>query len=397
MSWATTMAGPTREDEIDGVAAAADGSVWITGKFERSTTLGGEELTSAGAADIPLARFDPAGPVRWVRSFGGKGEDNLFDIDAGPGGAVGTGWFEGTVAFDDVELTSEGGSDCVVVSFDDDGEVRWATSFGGPGADGCNEVVVSDDGTVTASLDTARLGLARRRARDRRRSDVVLDAARRRQRAAVGRSGLGGRAPSGRASRSRWRTTAPVALEATRPGTWPSATSKAAAPGGATGAWVVVWPTASRRRSRPGAATATTSPRVWRSAPTASGRSASSRAPWRSATRPSTPATRRTWRSCGWRSTARRRWRARSRPRLPLAGAEVTTAADGGVLFGTPNQPGTALVTAEGSRRPLASDAAAALLWWSPDGSVRGWTVPGTRPWARTRSTGSTTACTWTS
>ena len=63
--------------------------------------------------------------------------------------------------------------------------------------------------------------------------------------------------------------------------------------------------------------------------------------------------------------------------KLPLAGAEVTAAADGGVLFGTPNQPGTALVTVDGVRRPLEGDGAAALVWWSPDGSVRGWTLPG--------------------
>ena len=153
--WAATMTGPSNEDEFDGIAAGADGSVFVTGKFERGVTIGGTGLTSAGRADIPIARFDRDGEPLWVEQFGGAGEDNLFDIDADDQGAIASGIFEGTVAFGDTTLTSAGGTDCVVVALDNDGGVRWATSFGGPGDDGCNEVVVADDGSIVTSLDTA--------------------------------------------------------------------------------------------------------------------------------------------------------------------------------------------------------------------------------------------------
>lgn len=152
--WAELMSGPTDEDEIDGVAAGPDGTAYVTGKFERTTTLGGTELTSAGRADIPLAAFDADGTPRWVTRFGGPGEDNLFDIDADERGAVGTGWFEGTVDLGPVTLTSAGSTDCLVVAVDPDGAVRWAESFGGPGPDGCNEVTLAPDGGIVTSLDT---------------------------------------------------------------------------------------------------------------------------------------------------------------------------------------------------------------------------------------------------
>jgi hypothetical protein len=153
--WARAMSGPSEQDEIDGVAAGRDGSVFVTGKFERSTTIGGRTLTSAGAADIPFARFDAAGRTLWAQRFGGTGEDNLFDVDGAPaGGAVGTGWFEGTVQFGGVTLTSAGASDCVIVSVADDGSVRWARRLGGPRRDGCNEVTVAADGSVVTSIDT---------------------------------------------------------------------------------------------------------------------------------------------------------------------------------------------------------------------------------------------------
>jgi hypothetical protein len=152
--WAAHLRGPTNEDEIDGVAAAPDGSLYVTGKFELVATLGGADLVSAGRADIPLARFDPDGTPLWSTSFGGPGEDNVFDVDADADGAILTGIIEGTVRFGDHTVVSAGNVDCVIVAVDPDGEVRWAQSFGGPWIDGCNEVTVGADGSIVTSLDT---------------------------------------------------------------------------------------------------------------------------------------------------------------------------------------------------------------------------------------------------
>src|SRR5919106_2941588 len=152
--WARTMSGPSSEDELDGIAASPDGSAYVTGKFEGTATLGGVPLESAGAADIPFARFDAEGRLAWAKRFGGPGEDNLFDVDANAGGAVATGAFSGTVAFGSTTLTSSGPWDCVIVALAPDGETRWARAFGGPGRDGCNEVTVDSSGGVTTSIDT---------------------------------------------------------------------------------------------------------------------------------------------------------------------------------------------------------------------------------------------------
>ncbi len=148
------MSGPTNEDEFDGIAAPPDGSVYVTGKFERSATLGGVSLENAGAADIPIAHFDARGKLLWAKRFGGAGEDNFFDIDANADGAIATGWFAGTVDFGSKALTSSGPSDCVVMAVNPDGTTRWVRAFGGPGRDGCNEVSIDRSGAVTTSIDT---------------------------------------------------------------------------------------------------------------------------------------------------------------------------------------------------------------------------------------------------
>jgi hypothetical protein len=152
--WAAHLRGPTNEDEVDGVAAAPDGSLYVTGKFELVATLGGAELISAGRADIPLARFDADGTPLWVTRFGGPGEDNIFDVDADASGAVLTGIIEGTVQFGDHTVVSNGSVDCVIVAVDPEGSVQWARSFGGPWVDGCNEVTIGADGSIVTSLDT---------------------------------------------------------------------------------------------------------------------------------------------------------------------------------------------------------------------------------------------------
>ena len=152
--WAQTMSGPTNEDEFDGVGVSPDGSVYVTGKFEGNATLGGVPLTSAGAADIPFARFDALGRPVWAKRYGGPGEDNFFDVDASTDRAVATGWFSGTVAFGSTTLTSSGPSDCVVMALRPDGTTRWARRFGGARRDGCNEVSVDASGGVITSIDT---------------------------------------------------------------------------------------------------------------------------------------------------------------------------------------------------------------------------------------------------
>jgi hypothetical protein len=152
--WAQTMSGPSNEDEFDGVGASQDGSVYVTGKFEGTVTLGGVSLESAGAADIPFARFDAQEQPVWAKRFGGAGEDNLFDVNANADGAIATGAFSGTVAFGSTTLTSSGPWDCVIVALAPDGQTRWARAFGGPGRDGCNEVTIDRSGAVTTSIDT---------------------------------------------------------------------------------------------------------------------------------------------------------------------------------------------------------------------------------------------------
>lgn len=380
VAWATTLTGSTREDEIDGVAADDEGALWVTGKFEQTTSLGGEDLTSAGAADIPLARFAADGSPQWVRSFGGTGEDNLFDLDAVGDTAVGTGWFEGTVAFDDIELTSAGSTDCVVVAFEADGDVRWASAYGGPGPDGCNEVVVSEDGSITTSMDTAGgwASPAGDVPTDQGREVVLL------RLDAEGDEVWAGLVSGPATQRGKSLAVADdgtVALGGDATGDVEIGELAAPLPGARADAWASTW----SADGEPIAVTAWGGP----GADIAKGLAFGADGLWAvgqfegqldlggvevDAGGAADLAVVRLDLERGLEPT----WGGSVRAELPLAGAEVTSAPDGGVLFGTPVQPGTELVAADGTSTGIEGDGAAALVWWSPDGSARAWGVEGT-------------------
>lgn len=377
VAWATAMTGPTREDEIDGVAAGDDGSLWVTGTYEVSTTLGGEELTSAGAADIPLARFDAEGEPQFVRSFGGPGEDNLFDIDAGPDGAVGTGWFEGTVSFDDLELTSAGSTDCVVVAFADDGSVRWAEVFGGPGPDGCNEVVVGDDGSIVTSLDTAGgwESPAGPVGTDAGREVVLL---RLDPDGEVEWSGIVSGPGAQRGKSLALADDGTVAFGGDTTGDVEIGELTAPMAGGRADAWGSIW-------SADGEPEAVT---VWggAGADIAKGLAFGDDGVWAVGQFDGELTVGDEAVDAGpGADLAVVRLSLDGVPtlagtvgaELPLAGAEVVAAPDGGVLFGTPNQPGTALAPVDAAPVAVSGEGAAALVWWSPDGSARAWALEG--------------------
>jgi len=380
--WARQMSGPTNEDEIDGVAAAPDGSVFVTGKFEQRTSLGGVTLVSAGRADIPLARFSPFGAPLWVERFGGAGEDNFFDIDADANGAVATGWFEGDVAFGTPHAVSAGASDCVVAAIANDGSTRWLRTFGGPYRDGCNEVSIAADGTIVTSIDTeggwTPPGLAP--IPHLAASDTVLIAL-----APDGRTRwmrrVGGTGPQ----RGKSIAVAPdgsIAFGGDTSGAFTIGGGNRPVAGAARDAWMSSWNRAGALQwvktwGGPGddivKGVAATSDSVFAvgyftgtvhidGATLVAGANAALAV-------------------VRFAPNGTRVWATSVNADLPFAGAEIVTAPDGGILFGGPNWPGTRFGQPNRPSRPVedANDGAAWLAHYRPDGTVGfATTIPGT-------------------
>jgi DNA-binding beta-propeller fold protein YncE len=106
-------AGGSNSDFGYGISALADGSALVTGLFQGTASFGsGISLTSAGPADIFVAKVSSSGAWVWALRAGGSYYDFGYRISAlADGSALVTGHFRGTASFDSgISLTSSAGS-----------------------------------------------------------------------------------------------------------------------------------------------------------------------------------------------------------------------------------------------------------------------------------------------
>lgn len=205
--WSALYKGP---DKQDGVSCAIDShdDVILGGGFYANFELGPATLTSAGDADIYLARLDGDGGYQWAERFGNAdhqyalttvdGDDHLLqagyfvgslDYGGGPmlangrdvflakldgdGGHVWSqrfgdggdqriqtlaadaagrvlvgGYFDGVLDFGGGPLMHEGNFDAFVAVFDADGDHLWSRRLGGPGTSRIDAITADAAGNV---------------------------------------------------------------------------------------------------------------------------------------------------------------------------------------------------------------------------------------------------------
>jgi uncharacterized protein (AIM24 family) len=131
------------------VAADALGNVVITGELNGTVDFGGGPLTSAGGADIFVARFDANGIHIWSKRFGSANTQIGYSVATNLSGNVAiTGELNGTADFGGGALTSAGGSDIFVARFDANGNHLWSKRFGDNSNQLGNSVAFNGSGSV---------------------------------------------------------------------------------------------------------------------------------------------------------------------------------------------------------------------------------------------------------
>ncbi|TNE50414.1 MAG: hypothetical protein EP343_08085 [Deltaproteobacteria bacterium] len=165
-----TGGGGSSSDYAYGIALDSNGNVYTTGYFNNAATFGTFSLSSAGNADIFVAKLDNNGKWLWVKQAGGKQYDVGYGIDVDASGNVYiTGVFQEEVSFGSTTLTSSGqGSYIYAARLDTSGNWLGAvattskgTSNGGQegrgisaGKNGNSYVVGTFNGTIMAGNNT---------------------------------------------------------------------------------------------------------------------------------------------------------------------------------------------------------------------------------------------------
>lgn len=143
------------------VAVDAAGSVFLLAGDGGTIDFGDGPLVNAGHDDIYMAKFDAAGTLLWSKRIGGPDVDHGVDIAVdSAGNVVLAGWTTGTADLGGGPLTSAGGADLVVAKYDPDGNHLWSKIFGDAApnqtptavaVDGSDAIVIS--GTHAGTVD----------------------------------------------------------------------------------------------------------------------------------------------------------------------------------------------------------------------------------------------------
>ena len=159
--WVQQAGGIDLDRGLD-IATDISANTFITGFFVGAATFDDTMLTSMGQSDGFFAKYDGGGNLLWVRQIGGSLSDAVQSVATdGSGNIYITGSFQETVTFDDTTLTSAGSADIFVAKYDSQGNLFWVQQAGGSVSDGGNSIVMNGSGTafVTGSFsDTATFG-----------------------------------------------------------------------------------------------------------------------------------------------------------------------------------------------------------------------------------------------
>lgn len=133
LDW-VVQGGSELDDWLQGLAIAADGTIWAGG-----FTAGAEG--SLGGSDMFLVRVSPTGELLSEARLGTDGDDRIFGLVPTDDGDV---YVSGTVSGSFNGAPWAGKKDVVVARLGADGSVRWSDQFGGE---------VDDDAYGLASVD----------------------------------------------------------------------------------------------------------------------------------------------------------------------------------------------------------------------------------------------------
>ena len=149
-TWQTAIALGTpagNSSEVTTTAVDAMGNVYLAGYFTGTVSFGANTLTSAGSADVFVAKWHPATGYAWAQRGGSTGFDNAASLAVNGSSVYLLGQFGGpTSHFGPITLTSSGDDEIFVAKLTDAGSTSawtWAQRAGGTAHDYASALAVS--------------------------------------------------------------------------------------------------------------------------------------------------------------------------------------------------------------------------------------------------------------
>ena len=144
-------------DGINSVATTDDGGYIAGGCFSSdSIDLGNgislinesKKTDYSTYSDGMIVKYSSCGEVKWAKGINGTESDGINSVaTTDDGGYIVGGYFTGNIELgNNMNLSSRGGSDGMMIKYDNNGETEWAKIIGGKGTDAINSVTETSDG-----------------------------------------------------------------------------------------------------------------------------------------------------------------------------------------------------------------------------------------------------------
>lgn len=137
LQWVINEGGSSQDnDEGYSICVDKDNNIYTCGKYGGTAVFSGDTLKAKGSSDCFLAKHTADGTLQWVRSAGGTSLDIAQGVSSDKSGNIFmTGYYSATGLFGEDTLTSHGSSDIFIVKYNSSGTMQWAKGAGGSGAD----------------------------------------------------------------------------------------------------------------------------------------------------------------------------------------------------------------------------------------------------------------------
>lgn len=146
--WVMQAGGP-ESDRGTNIAVDGGNNIFVAGFIRSTADFEDISVTSLGQRDIFIAEYNNSGVFQWVESDGGPADDLATGLaDTNDNSLILTARFESTWLFDNRLVSSAGASDILVAKFDNDGVLKWAIDAGGPGSDAPRGVAADSGGNA---------------------------------------------------------------------------------------------------------------------------------------------------------------------------------------------------------------------------------------------------------
>jgi hypothetical protein len=155
--WQTTINTTDDAFPGPGVALNGSAGVFVAGHFKGAATIGSANHSSSGSWDVYFTRFDePNGALGAALTFGGAGDDRAVAAVKTPSDVLVFGSFHDQVVFPTSPpktLTSAGGADVFVARISVAGTMSSVVAFGGPGDETVQGARVDSNGSIVVAGD----------------------------------------------------------------------------------------------------------------------------------------------------------------------------------------------------------------------------------------------------